>query len=62
MGADAVREAIDAAYTAQKAWAARTAKERCAILLKWQALMLENSEDLAQILTAEMGKPLAEAR
>jgi len=62
MGADAVREAIDAAYVAQKAWAAKTAKERCAVLLKWQDLMLENTEDLAQILTAEMGKPIGEAR
>lgn len=62
MDADALREAISVAYDAQKTWAAKTAKERCAILLKWQALMLENTEDLAQILTAEMGKPLAEAR
>ncbi len=54
--------AIDAAYDAQKSWASKTAKERCAILLKWQALMLENTEDLAQILTTEMGKPIAEAR
>lgn len=59
--ADATR-AIDAAYAAQKAWAARTAKERCAILLEWNRLMLANVEDLAQILTAEMGKPIAEAR
>ena len=62
MGPDVVREAIDLAYAAQKAWAGQTAKERSAILLKWQALMLENTEDLAQILTAEMGKPLTEAR
>ena len=62
MDVAAVRTAIDVAYEAQKAWAARTAKDRCAILLKWQALMLENVEDLARILTAEMGKPLAEAR
>jgi succinate-semialdehyde dehydrogenase/glutarate-semialdehyde dehydrogenase len=56
------RAAIDAAYDAQKSWAAKTAKERCTILLKWQQLMLDNTEDLAQILTAEMGKPIAEAR
>jgi succinate-semialdehyde dehydrogenase/glutarate-semialdehyde dehydrogenase len=62
LGVEAMREAIDAAYAAQKAWAARTAKDRSAILLKWQQLMLDNSEDLARILTAEMGKPLAEAR
>jgi len=59
---DDTREAIDAAYQAQKAWRAKTAKERCATLLKWNELMLENQEDLATILTAEMGKPLAEAR
>ncbi len=62
MGVDVMREAIDLAYAAQKSWAARTAKERCAILLRWQALMLESTEDLAQILTAEMGKPLTESR
>lgn len=56
------RKAIEAAYQAQKAWRAKTAKERCAILLKWNDLLLENQEDLATILTAEMGKPLAEAR
>jgi succinate-semialdehyde dehydrogenase/glutarate-semialdehyde dehydrogenase len=62
LGVAEVRAAIDAAYEAQKSWAARTAKERCEILLRWQAMMLENAEDLARILTAEMGKPLAEAR
>ncbi|MCU0906213.1 MAG: NAD-dependent succinate-semialdehyde dehydrogenase [Rhodobacteraceae bacterium] len=62
MGAGDIRRAIDAAWDAQKAWAARTAKDRCAILLAWQALMLDNADDLAAILTAEMGKPLAEAR
>ncbi len=56
------KEAIDAAYEAQKAWAEKTAKERCLILLKWQQLMLDNVEDLAQIVTVEMGKPIAEAR
>lgn len=62
MGVDDMRGAIDAAYKAQKAWARRTAKDRCAILLRWQSLMLENADDLAKILTAEMGKPLAEAK
>lgn len=62
MGVDDMRAAIDAAYSAQKAWARRTAKDRCAILLRWQSLMLENADDLAKILTAEMGKPLAEAK
>ena len=62
LGVSETTKAIDAAYAVQKSWAAKTAKERCAILLKWQDLMLENTEDLAQILTAEMGKPIAEAR
>ncbi len=54
--------AIDAAYIAQKKWAKKTAKDRSKILLKWQDLILENQEDLAFILTAEMGKPINEAR
>jgi succinate-semialdehyde dehydrogenase/glutarate-semialdehyde dehydrogenase len=54
--------AIEAAEKAQKAWAARPARERARILRKWQDLMLENQEDLAQIMTAEQGKPLAESR
>lgn len=62
LGANDVRGAIDAAYAAQGRWAAKTAKERADILLKWHDLMLENAEDIAQILTAEMGKPITEAR
>jgi succinate-semialdehyde dehydrogenase/glutarate-semialdehyde dehydrogenase len=61
-GPEDVRKAIDAAYAVQKDWAKRTAKERSDILLKWHDLMLENQEDMAQILTAEMGKPIIEAR
>lgn len=57
-----IQVAIDAAFSVQKEWAARTAKERSVLLLKWQDLILENQEDLAQILTAEMGKPISEAR
>lgn len=57
-----VSAAIDAAYEAQKSWAAKTGKERAAILRKWYELMVENADDLAIILTAEMGKPLAEAK
>jgi succinate-semialdehyde dehydrogenase/glutarate-semialdehyde dehydrogenase len=59
--AEAAR-AIDAAYAAMKAWAARTAKERAVILRRWFDLMMANQDDLARILTAEMGKPLAEAK
>ncbi len=54
--------AIDAAFAAQKLWAAKTAKERAQILRKWFDLMVENADDLATILTAEQGKPLAEAK
>jgi succinate-semialdehyde dehydrogenase/glutarate-semialdehyde dehydrogenase len=53
--------AIDGAEAAQKKWAALTAKERCNILRNWYNLMMEHQSDLAIILTAEMGKPLAEA-
>ncbi len=59
--AEAAR-AIDAAYVAQKSWAKKTGKERAAILRAWFDLMVANADDLAAILTAEMGKPLAEAR
>jgi succinate-semialdehyde dehydrogenase/glutarate-semialdehyde dehydrogenase len=45
-----------------KEWAARTGKERAAILRKWFDLMMANQDDLGTILTAEMGKPLAEAK
>ncbi len=62
MGEAEAGRAIDAAYTAQKDWAARTGKERAAVLRKWYELMVANADDLAAILTAEMGKPLAEAR
>jgi succinate-semialdehyde dehydrogenase/glutarate-semialdehyde dehydrogenase len=54
--------AIDAAKAAGPAWAAQTGKERAAILRHWFDLIVENADDLATILTAEMGKPWAEAR
>ncbi len=54
--------AIAAADAALPAWRARPAKERAAILRRWFERCMDNQEDLAQILTAEMGKPLAEAR
>jgi len=53
--------AIDGAQTAQKKWAALSAKDRSNTLRAWFNLMMENQADLAKILTAEMGKPLAEA-
>jgi succinate-semialdehyde dehydrogenase/glutarate-semialdehyde dehydrogenase len=62
MGAAETRRAIAAAQAAQPAWAARTGKERAAVLRRWFDLMIANTEDLAQIMTREQGKPLAEAR
>ena len=53
--------AISGAEIAQKKWAAISAKERSNILRAWYNLMMENQADLAKILTAEMGKPLAES-
>ena len=61
-GGAETRRAIEAAQVAQIDWRQRSIKERAAILRKWFELMMQNQEDLAQILTAEQGKPLAEAR
>ena len=57
-----VAGAIAQAEAAQKDWAKWTGKERAAVLRKWFDLMIENADDLAMILTAEQGKPLAEAK
>ncbi len=62
LGAAETTAAIDAAVPAQKAWAARTAKDRAMVMRKWYELIMTNAEDLAFILTTEMGKPIAEAR
>jgi len=62
MGGAETRRAIEAASAAFPLWRAKTAKERCAILRKWFELMMAHQEDLARIMTAEQGKPLAEAR
>ncbi|WP_299936537.1 NAD-dependent succinate-semialdehyde dehydrogenase [uncultured Nitratireductor sp.] len=59
---DDVRRAISAAAPAQKVWARCAAKERASILRRWFDLIVDHADDLAAILTAEMGKPLAEAR
>ncbi len=56
-----ISAAIDMAYEAQKEWAKKTGKERATILRRWFELMMENAEDLAKILTAEQGKPMAES-
>ena len=62
MGTTETKRAIEAADRAWPAWRAKTAKERAAILRKWFDLMMAHQEDLAQIMTAEQGKPLAESR
>ncbi|RYC25787.1 NAD-dependent succinate-semialdehyde dehydrogenase [Ciceribacter ferrooxidans] len=62
LGKAEVTRAIDAAYKAQKAWARKTGKERAAVLRKLYDLMVANADDLATILTMEMGKPWPEAR
>ena len=61
LDAAATRRAIDAAAAAFPAWAARTAGARAAILRRWFELMMANQKDLATLMTAEQGKPLAEA-
>ena len=60
MGAVETRRAIDAADRALPSWRAMTGKERSAILRRWADLMMANQEDLAVLMTAEQGKPLAE--
>jgi len=62
LGVDETRRAVDLADEAQKAWAARTAKDRGAVLRRWYELFLEHKEDLALIMTCEMGKPIGESR
>ncbi|MEC9347124.1 MAG: NADP-dependent succinate-semialdehyde dehydrogenase [Pseudomonadota bacterium] len=62
MGADETRRAIAAANRALPGWRAMTGKERAAILRRWFDLIMANQEDLARLMTAEQGKPLAESR
>ena len=62
LGADETRRAIEAANAAYPAWRGKTAKERAGVLRKWFDLMLANLDDLAVLMTAEQGKPMAESR
>ena len=62
MGADETRRAIDAAHAAFPAWSKQAAKERAQVLRRMYALMLQHQDDLAALMTAEQGKPLAESR
>lgn len=61
MGEKETTQAIEAAQAAWPSWRAKTAKERAQILRKWFELILEAQEDLALLMSAEQGKPLAEA-
>lgn len=62
METDETRRAIEAANASWRGWRNLLAKERSVILRKWFDLMIENAEDLATIMTAEQGKPLAESK
>jgi len=62
LGKVETRAAIDAAHTAFPAWSGMLAKERGAILRRWYELQCDHKEELAQLMTAEQGKPLVEAR
>jgi succinate-semialdehyde dehydrogenase / glutarate-semialdehyde dehydrogenase len=62
MGAAETRRAIEAAARALPAWAARTAKDRALVLRRWFDLLLVHQDDLAVLMTAEQGKPLAESK
>lgn len=62
MGAAETRRAIEAANAAWPAWRQQTAKERGAILRRWFELVIANQDDIAKLMTAEQGKPLAEAK
>jgi succinate-semialdehyde dehydrogenase/glutarate-semialdehyde dehydrogenase len=62
LGPAEAQAAIAAANKAWPAWRGKTAKERAAVLMKWFALLHQHADDLARIMTAEQGKPLAEAK
>jgi succinate-semialdehyde dehydrogenase/glutarate-semialdehyde dehydrogenase len=62
MGAAETRRAIEAAARALPAWSARTAKDRALVLRRWFDLLLVHQDDLAMLMTAEQGKPLAESK
>jgi len=62
LGAAETQSALAAANAAWPAWRSKTAKERAAILMKWFGLLHQHADDLARIMTAEQGKPLAEAK
>ncbi|MBL0727131.1 NAD-dependent succinate-semialdehyde dehydrogenase [Piscinibacter sp. HJYY11] len=62
LGAAETRQALDAANAAWPLWRSKTAKERATVMMKWFHLLHQHADDLARIMTAEQGKPLAEAK
>jgi succinate-semialdehyde dehydrogenase/glutarate-semialdehyde dehydrogenase len=62
LGATETTAAVAAAHAAFPAWAARTAKERATVLRRWYELIVASADDIGTMMTAEQGKPLAEAR
>ena len=62
LGAAATKQAIDAAHQALAGWQKNTAQQRSELLYRWYQLLMDNQQDLARIMTAEQGKPLAEAK
>ena len=62
LGTKETQAAIDAAARAFPAWSAKTGKERAAVMRKWFDLLIAHTDDLATLMTAEQGKPLAEAK
>ncbi len=62
LGAPETRQALAAANAAWPAWRGKTAKERATVMMKWFHLLHQHADDLARIMTAEQGKPLAEAK
>lgn len=62
LGAEETIRAVEAAQDAFLMWRAKSARDRSAILRRWHELIIEHAEDLARLMTAEQGKPLAESR
>jgi succinate-semialdehyde dehydrogenase / glutarate-semialdehyde dehydrogenase len=62
LGRAETRQAIDAAARAFPIWRAKTAKERATVMRRWFDLMMANQDDLANLMTTEQGKPLAESK
>ena len=62
LGAVDCAAALSAAEKAWPIWRSKTAKERAAVLMRWFALLHQHADDLARIMTAEQGKPLAESK